>query len=144
MTVTSIIVNFIAHTRKLCYSIREKGCSCMILEKIGQLVAQCSDPEKKLVERMILSASNYVKAVTEMETHALNFVGRPDQELRDVVSESDTARTRAHDSLIASINIVNRICEAHGFDVLYTGDSLRRHYGDFALELVCEIFNQRR
>lgn len=116
----------------------------MYLEKISQLTSLCSEPEKKFIERMLLSAANYIQAVAEMETKALNYAGRPAQELRDAVSESDSARTRAHDSLIAAVNVANRICIAHGMEPLYTGDSVRRHYGDFALALTTEIFEQRR
>ena len=48
-----------------------------------------------------------------------------------------------HNSLISATDIVNRLCTNHGLPLIYSGDSVRRHYGDFAIALVAEIFEAR-
>ena len=78
-----------------------------------------------------------------METKASNYMGRKGMEMQETVAASDSWHTGRHESLMTKVNIVNRICQSHGHTLIYTGDSQREHYGDFALELVDEIFRQR-
>ena len=115
-----------------------------LLQQINTLVSLCDEEECECIEEMIISAGNYVQAVTEMETKALNFAKRTGDDFRSIVSAADSRRTNVHNGLISNVNIVNRICAMHGLPEIYTGDSERRHYGDFAQELVNEIFNQRK
>ena len=115
-----------------------------IRKRLAALASQCDNDERELIEQMIGNAADYVQTVVKMETIADNVAGRSDTELRSAVSEADHTRTIIHNSLISRVDIVNRICAAHNLPPIYTGDSQRRHYGDFALELVKEIFENRR
>jgi hypothetical protein len=114
-----------------------------LTEQLTSLAAVCNDFERGMIEQMIIAAADYVQAVVVMETKASNYMGRKGTEMQEAVAASDSWRTGRHESLMTKVNIVNRICEAHGRDPVYTGDSQREHYGDFALELVDEIFRQR-
>lgn len=115
-----------------------------LLNQIETLAKDCSAEERKLVEKMVFNAVEYVQAVVRMETTARNLIGREREELRDAVSTTDRTRTAVHDGLISSVNIVNRICAKHNLPPVYTGDEERRHYGDFAFGLVEEIFRNRK
>jgi len=112
-------------------------------EQLNALCAVCDSDERELIERMIHSSANYVRQVVVMESTRLNFAGRVEGNLRDKVSETDSARTKCHNALIDTVNIVNRICDAHNFPRIYLGSEKRREYGDFAIELTSEIFCDR-
>ena len=113
-------------------------------ERLMELSKEFSFDEMELVEQMIHSAADYVQQVAIMESTRLNFAGRNNEEYRNKLSETDTARTKMHNALISATNIVNRRCEAHGLPPIYTGPKdVRRSYGDFAIELVDEIFKNR-
>lgn len=115
-----------------------------LLKQINTLVTFCDEDECECIEEMIISAANYVQAVTEMECKALNFAKRSGDDFRSTVSAADSRRTNVHNGLISNVNIVNRICAMHDLPELYTGSDQRREYGDFAQKLVHEIFTQRR
>ena len=113
------------------------------LTAISALTRVCDADERELIEEMVFNAADYVQVVTTMETKRANYAGRQGADLREVVTTADSARSKIHNSLIARVNAVNRICAAHGMPLIYTGDEQRRHYGDFAIELVNEIFAVR-
>lgn len=115
----------------------------MLMEQLAALTALCDEDERDLIEKMVLSASNYVRAVTEMKAKSLNYAGRTGDDLRTAAEQSDRERTNCHNALIAHVDIVNRICGFHQQPPIYTGSSARREYGDFAIRLVSEIFAQR-
>lgn len=115
-----------------------------LTEQILALSRVCDAEEREMIEEMILASAAYIAAVVKMETAALNIAGRTDANLRDTVTETDRARTIAHDKLIVAVNIVNRICAMHDLPPIYTGSTVRREYGDFALALSAEIFRDRR
>ena len=115
-----------------------------LTETLDSLIALCDADERELIEDMITDAANYVKCVVIMEAQAHNFAGREGQDYRDTVTKADNTRHIQHNALIASVNVVNRICASHHIEPIYQGDELRRHYGDFALALVSEIFADRK
>jgi len=114
-----------------------------LMSRIAELSNVCDEIECELIEQMVFKAGEYVCAVNEQECKAKNYAKRRGQDLRDVVSEADKTRRSCHNALIASVDIVNRICTAHEFPLLYDGGNERREYADFALRLVEEIFTQR-
>lgn len=114
-----------------------------LIQQLNSLAAHCDLDEREMIEEMVINAADYVQAVVAMEAKAKNFAGRQGSEMRDAVSTSDSTRSKIHNSLIARVNAVNRICTAHDLDLIYTGDSERRHYGDFAFALTEEIFRNR-
>ena len=111
--------------------------------KLTALASLCNDTERKMIEEMIISAADYVHAVTVMETKVTNYFGRSSNEKLEAVATSDSWRTGRHESLMTKVNIINRICTNHDMAPIYTGGSHRRQYGDFALRLVKEIFTGR-
>lgn len=115
----------------------------MILESISGLVALCRDAEKRMIEKMVMSAADYVQAVIEMKTTSFNYTARAGEDLRDHVERTDKKRRSAHDALISYVDIVNRLCVAHDYPPIYTSGEARREYGDFAIRLVNEIFEMR-
>ena len=113
------------------------------MEKLKELAKVCTDAQRKLVREMIHDAVDYVRAVVVMETAASNIAGLDSDAAKDALATTDRARTVAHDAFIASVNVVNRICDKHEFPRIYTGGDARREYGDFAIALVTEIFTKR-
>ena len=114
-----------------------------IVEKLKNLSNVCDMDEREILEDMIHNAADYVRQVIIMECSAINFAGREGSEFRDKVTETDTRRSQIHNGLISTVNVVNRIAAIHNHPPIYTGESHRRCYGDFAINLVNEIFNGR-
>ena len=92
---------------------------------------------------MMLSAAEYVRAVTVMETASANVADRDFEEAREPKESTDRTRSNAHNDLIACVNAVNRICDKHGVLRVYTGGEARREYGDFAFALVSDVFTNK-
>ncbi len=115
----------------------------VISEKLKMLVGICDELERELVEEMIFDAAAYVRQVVIMESTSANFAGREGERYRNAVEETDKRRSEVHNGLINSVNIVNRLCEKYELEPIYTGGEQRRFYGDFAIELVNEIFVNR-
>ena len=113
------------------------------MDKIRELVDRCNDMERSLIQDMIHNAADYVRAVTIMETAASNIAGLDADESKEAKQSTDRARSIAHDAFISSVNVVNRICDKHGVPRIYTGGTERRAYGDFAMEIVADIFEKR-
>ena len=114
-----------------------------IVEKLRNLSAVCDEDERELIEEMVHNAADYVRQVVIMESTAINFAGRKNDEFRDKVAETDTRRSLTHNNLISMVNVVNRIAQLHDHSLIYTGENHRRCDGDFAIKLVDEIFNSR-
>ena len=113
-------------------------------QQIINLSNGCSSIECNLIEEMILNAADYIRSVIIMETTANNIVKIDGDELREARQSTDRARSISHDAFISSVNVVNRICDKYSIPHIYTGGTERREYGDFAIELVTEIFVNRR
>ena len=61
-----------------------------------------------------------------------------------LAQEQDRRRHEAHEALIVKVNILNRLAGNHGAGKIYTGDENDRYQiGDFACELVSDIFKNR-
>ena len=113
------------------------------MEKLKELASVCNDAQRRLIREMIHDAAAYVRAVVVMETAASNIAGLDGDAARDALATTDRARTVVHDAFIASVGVVNRICDKHEIPRVYTGGDTRREYGDFAIALVAEIFAKR-
>lgn len=116
-----------------------------IYKQLEALASRCTDQElRSCVEEMILKAAEYVEVVTRMETLSRNIAGRSGEALRSMVADADQQRHRIHDALIVDVDLVNRICKLYDLAPVYTGSSERREYGNFAAQLVDEIFKNRK
>ncbi len=121
----------------------------MVNERIHRLL-QCiqndsnSEQKMRLVGRLVKQSVKYVEVVTEHSYQLQacgiqNSVDYPDSDLAEI----DNRRSKTHDSLIALITAVNRLCEHYGIEPIYGGGDQRREMGDFALELVNAYFRIR-
>ena len=114
------------------------------IEKIKQLAGAVDADLQEDVESVILNAGKYVAAVTTMECASLNLQNRKGEDYRSEVSRTDTARSRAHNAFIDAVNFANKLADSFGVEKIYTGGPERRDYGDFALVIVKEIYDNRQ
>lgn len=113
------------------------------MNRIKELVELCNGAERFRISMMLNNAADYVRAVAIMEVAAANVADLDPDEFKEERESTDRARSAAHNAFISSVDAVNGICDAHGVPRIYTGGTVRREYGDFAMELVAEIFAQR-
>lgn len=114
-----------------------------LYDQLTTLVNDCDTEERELIEQMIRCAANYVQAVTEERLARMNLTGLEDSAERENITVKDATRSRCHNAFIDAVNIVNRLCEAHGLSLIYTGEKHRYHYGTFAGQLVSAVFENR-
>ena len=116
-----------------------------ILNQLKELSQVCNDEmQREMIEEMIMETAEYVHVVAHMETLNRNFYGRDSAEKRGVVEAEDHHRSKVHEGMMSSVKSINDLCVRNRLPLIYTGDSERRHYGDFALALVKEIFEERK
>ena len=113
------------------------------MNKIKELIEICNSIERFRIAMMLNCASDYVRAVANMEIVAANVADLAADEFKEEREATDRVRSAAHNAFIASVDEINKICNAHGVPHVYTGGSARREYGDFAMELVANIFVNR-
>ncbi len=113
------------------------------MNRIKELTECCNEVQRKMIKKMIHDAADYVRAVVVMETAASNIEGLDSADAKEIRESTDRARSMAHDAFISSVNAVNRICDKHGVPHIYSGGAERREYGDFAMEIVADIFAKR-
>ena len=73
------------------------------IERIEKLASAVDVDMQEDVESVVINAGKYVAAVTEMECSVRNMQGLKGQDYRDRVSQTDTARTRAHNAFIDAV-----------------------------------------
>jgi hypothetical protein len=93
--------------------------------------------EKEVVGNMVTQASKYIEIVVRQ-----GFAAQAGEGQEEMI-RIDQSRTRAHNSLISQIDIVNRLCEKYGLEPVYTGPDQRRIKGDWALEMINDYFRAR-
>ena len=87
----------------------------------------------------------YVNCVYNMETsiHIARFHANSTEEYQETVSNLDTRRRSSHEAAIASVNMLNRICDKMGVERVYDGSMDRVEIGDFCGAIVNEYFEER-
>lgn len=113
------------------------------MNRIKELVEICSDAERFRISMMLNNAADYVHSVVAMEVVAARVADLDPEEFREERESTDRTRSNDHNAFISSVDAVNKICDAHGVPHIYTGGTNRRDYGDFAMELVADIFAKR-
>lgn len=113
------------------------------MNRIMELIKLCNSAERFRISMMLNNAADYVRSVVVMEVAAARVAELDFEEYREERESTDRARSNRHDALISSVDAVNKICDAHGVPRIYTGGTERRAYGDFAMELVADIFTKR-
>lgn len=113
------------------------------MNKIFDLVQICNRAERFRISMMLNNAADYVRSVVAMEVVAARVEDLDTEDFKDQRESTDRTRSNDHNAFISSVDAVNKICDAHGIPHIYTGGSNRRDYGDFAMELVSDIFAKR-
>ncbi|MGR6836624.1 DUF3232 domain-containing protein [Syntrophomonas erecta] len=123
-----------------------------IKNHIGQLMARIETSslsedmkarQKNLIKEYLQHCLKYVAIVIEQGIAIQEAGTATDQNTLQELADIDKSRSRVHDSLIAKINILNRICEIHEIPPLYMGSDNRREKGDFAFQTISEYFEDR-
>jgi hypothetical protein len=99
--------------------------------------------ESTLVQRFIAQCLKYQEIVVNQVLASQLLFDDDSLEIRQEIARVDENRFRIHDSLIAQLNAVNRLCSKYGVKPLYEGSEDRREKGDFALETITENFKAR-
>jgi hypothetical protein len=113
------------------------------MNRIKELIELCDGAERFRISMMLNNAADYVRAVVVMEVVAAGIVELDPDDFREERESVDRIRSNAHNAFISSVDSVNKICDAHGVPRIYAGGQNRREYGDFAMELVADIFAKR-
>lgn len=115
-------------------------------EHLGWLIVTIEEQQDDgLRERKMDLIKNLVTAAVKYVDVCVNQTATLQSGIIDnkVFEEIDVRRSRAHDSLIAQIGIINRLCDKYDIAAIYEGPDDRRSKGDFALDLVRSYFQDR-
>lgn len=116
-------------------------------EMMGRLIVAIEEQPKedKLRDREIALIKNLAVAAAKYVDVCVNQTVTLQSGIDDgtVLEEIDARRSRAHDSMIAQIAIINRLCDKYHIEAIYDGPDDRRSKGDFALDLVQSYFLDR-
>ena len=113
------------------------------MNRIKELIEFCNSAERFRIAMMLNNAADYVRSVVVMEVVAARVDELDPEDFREEREATDRTRSNDHNAFISSVDAVNKICDAHGVPHVYTGGADRRDYGDFAMELVSDIFANR-
>lgn len=129
MTANSNTFDFGAY-QNLCICIEHDADKVELMDMLHDSMKACCD---------------YVAAVDSMELAmprlSANFEGA---DLREQIEKYDRARRIAHEAAIASVSCMNRMAEAFGVAMLYTGAQEDRYeIADFCCDVVATVFKNR-
>ena len=114
----------------------------LFLNSMRETVRSADQQDQECLTELFVKAAtdarNYVSAVCEMELER-----RAPTRGREKFADLDRRRSICHDSLISSVDSCNRACVRAGAPSIYTGGTERRDYGDYALQLVEALFDER-
>ena len=122
-------------------------------ESILALIKKSRDDSELLglTEDCLSSFSDYHAHIYEMETwlSIYGYHNTPKEDYQDKSTTLDTLRSSAHNAVISSIGILNRLCEQNNIPLVYEGIvSVERPHrveiADAVLAYVEEIVKQRR
>jgi hypothetical protein len=112
------------------------------MNRIKELVEICNGAERFRISMMLNNAADYVRSVVAMEVVAARVAELDPDDFKEECESTDRTRSNDHNAFISSVDAVNKICDAHEVPRIYTGGTERRAYGDFAMELVADIFEK--
>ena len=121
----------------------------MYREKINEFINSVSKSNDidalDLINDVIDSATEYIKRVNNLEAARMTAkITSEPAEYREIIQKLDRLRSSAHNSLIANVKALNRLCRAMGIILIYEGDEEKRiEIAEFARELTDEIFDSR-
>lgn len=124
-------------------TIREKFTE--LTNKIKESNSEYALNDIKNVEEYIQECGNYIKRVNDMEAALTVARYRMEPEdYREYIVELDKKRKVAHDSLIASTRLLNKLCNLYGVEPIYSGSDSRIEIADLAKAVVDEMYDTRK
>lgn len=104
-----------------------------------------TDDDLIAVEDFIKDCGAYVDKVTAMEGAMTSARFRLEgDKYKEYIVRLDRNRKYAHDSLIASVRLMNRLCGVYGVAQLYRGSDDRILVAEFAMQVVENFFKERK
>lgn len=101
--------------------------------------------DAQAVETLINDCGAYIERVLAME--AAQSIARfrmEHQEYQEFIMRLDRNRKIAHDSLIASVRLANRLCGVYGVERVYDGPEERIAIAEYAMLVTQEFFAERQ
>jgi len=123
--------------------------SDLVKKAINRLIEEMEKKSAKedieIVQSFVQDCSKYVDAVVNMENAITvsRFILEPDA-YREHLVNLDKSRKIAHDSLIVSVKLVNKLCRLYDVDPIYKGSDSRIEVAEFAKQVVDEFFAERK
>lgn len=116
-----------------------------LIQAINNSGSQYKSSDLKAVEDLIVDCGSYIDKVAAMEAAlaAARFRMEPG-DYQDLIVRLDRSRKYAHDALIASVRLINRLCGVYNTDVVYNGPDERILIAELAAEVVMEFFKERK
>lgn len=116
-----------------------------LAEAISRSDSQFAKDDAGAVESLINDCSTYVEKVVAMES--VQSVARfrmEAKEYQDLLIRLDRNRKFAHDSLIASVRLANRLCGVYEVEKVYDGPEERIAIAEYAMLVTQEFFAERQ
>jgi len=116
-----------------------------LINAINGSSGQHKDSDLRAVEDFIADCGSYVERVTAMEAAlaTARYHMEPDN-YQDLIVRLDRNRKYAHDALIASVRLMNRLCGVYNAKPVYTGPDERILIAELAAEVAMEFFKERK
>jgi len=116
-----------------------------LIEAINAGSSPHKNDELQIINDFINDCGAYVEKVTAMEAAMATERFRLDpSDYRELIMRLDRNRKLAHDALIASVRVVNRLCLAYDVPKAYEGPDERIPIAEFAKNVVDEYFQERK
>lgn len=114
-----------------------------LIDKMRGSDGKLDDMSCSFLTKAFTAFPDYANVVVRQQTMIPIWNARFDgQELRERVSEIDRQRHNAHEAAIASVNILNRMCQKNGLEPFFEGNIADRYeVADFVGDYVNEVYN---
>jgi len=121
----------------------------LVKKAINNLVekAEAKDAKEDLeiIQDFVQDCSRYIDTVVNMENaiSVARFIMEAD-EYREHLVNLDRSRKMAHDSLIVSTRLLNKLCRLYDIEPVYKGSDSRIEVAEFAKAVVDDFFAERK
>jgi len=117
-------------------------------DKVNKIVKAYQDDNEVLefLDETLNAFAEYVRVVNEMENciSILRFRLEPEQ-YRQTLENLDRNRRITHNSVIAGVKMINRMCKAKELPLFFEGDITDRiEVAEFAMKFVAIVFKERK
>ena len=114
----------------------------MLEERMNRMMSEFDELEMDALQMMIKNCTGYIDKVIQYVTSpSLINMKMDGEDRRAAIEQLDIDRHNAHEALISSVKMVNRICQLHHLEPIYDGDISNRYdIALFAEKLVSEVY----